>query len=234
MVTIYRIDFADGTQYVGQTKNNLHARLLRHASASEYSNRRVTARLRQGMDYDVVVLASVDSAVAAARESKEILSLDSKVRLNLFDGAGGCGSGGNMIDCAPEMPADRVSVGKSRKFKPKKYNRFPPTVTHARCSKCRVKKPASEFSRDRTRFNGLHSRCRECYKLKVREACEAAIKARGGAETVSEKKCPKCKQVKPASEFNRNRFKISGLHHCCKVCKRKTDVRNRELKKGEN
>ena len=54
-------------------------------------------------------------------------------------------------------------------FGRKKKKHYPIRPGTYRCSCCKVWKPHTDFHSDRTRFNGLHSRCRECNNKKSRE-----------------------------------------------------------------
>ncbi|KKL06398.1 hypothetical protein LCGC14_2596430 [marine sediment metagenome] len=47
------------------------------------------------------------------------------------------------------------------------------------------------------------------------------------------KRCSKCKEVKPFSEFNKNRNNKDGLRFCCKECKMIIDKKYRQTHKKE-
>ena len=46
------------------------------------------------------------------------------------------------------------------------------------------------------------------------------------------KKCPKCNELKPLTEFHKNKNKASGYNSCCKGCsKKRIRVKNHEYNK---
>lgn len=51
-------------------------------------------------------------------------------------------------------------------------------------------------------------------------------------ETIS-KRCSKCKEIKPLSEFYRNRSKRNGLENCCKICSEKTIKKYNQTERGK-
>lgn len=62
-----------------------------------------------------------------------------------------------------------------------------------------------------------HNQCNECKREYVR-AYRATMKVTRPDETVPEKICPKCKEVRPAEEFNKNKSIKGGLATYCRSC----------------
>ncbi len=110
------------------------------------------------------------------------------------------------------------------------------------CPGCFIDKLASEFYSDIANADGLYDRCIICtkkYRLKNRETTLVrqrkynAKRAQAEKTIVNEKTCADCKQVKPSSEYYREKYSEDGLYYICKECKRKrekTDKR-RETKR---
>ena len=159
-VTIYEIAFSDGTVYVGQTSQSLASRINKHTYKN--ANGRVYARINcPDMDHAVSVIAVVDAENAVAAEKRAIS--ERRNLLNYYAG-GDMGRQVHVNLRAPLTAIDAIapkSVKRLPTRKPK-YDVYPPTVEEMRCSRCRITKPADLFPRDRCRWNGLHSRCKQC------------------------------------------------------------------------
>lgn len=94
------------------------------------------------------------------------------------------------------------------------------------CSRCKLTKPADEFSPNRQDKSGLASRCKSCHR-------EHASSLRYDVDpTLHEKCCAKCKSVKPVDQFSRNVRNKSGLQSACRFCQQERHrdwyVRNSE------
>lgn len=90
-------------------------------------------------------------------------------------------------------------------------------TTHYFCKRCETEKPKDQFHK------GRKTLCAACAtKISV-----AHMKARNNPVLVSEKICPACTRLKPASEFNRARQSTDGLQTYCKKCLHR-------LTRGEN
>lgn len=53
------------------------------------------------------------------------------------------------------------------------------------------------------------------------------------AEPIQTKRCSKCKQIKPLSEFSKNRTKLDGLNYQCKTCRNRWKKQYRQTQKGK-
>jgi len=53
------------------------------------------------------------------------------------------------------------------------------------------------------------------------------------AETIISKKCTKCKEIKPLSEFCRDRANKIGRKSCCKICDLKQVKKYQQTKRGK-
>lgn len=85
------------------------------------------------------------------------------------------------------------------------------------CPRCGQTKPRSDFSRDRHRHDGLDVYCRACRSDKRRERSEGRSKST--PKPISDlKRCPRCGQTKPRSDFPRNRSRRDGLDSHCRFC----------------
>jgi len=88
------------------------------------------------------------------------------------------------------------------------------------CTRCLTTKPIDAFHKDASRASGVFPQCRDC--------CRSAKKARHNPDrpkTVGEKKCSRCRVVKPASQFHRDKSRLDGCSSYCKPCVR-THVNN--------
>ena len=80
------------------------------------------------------------------------------------------------------------------------------------CSKCKVEKDVGEFSRDKSRRDGLRSQCKACFAAYQKSrSFEPRIE---GAKT-----CSKCKVEKERDQFHRCKRNGDGLQTQCKACK---------------
>jgi 5-methylcytosine-specific restriction endonuclease McrA len=78
-----------------------------------------------------------------------------------------------------------------------------------RCSVCKSVREISDFNRDRTKNNGLESRCRMCRA------------ERGASEASSDpRRCRTCGEIKPLSAFSRDRYTRDGFRGECKDCRK--------------
>ena len=82
-----------------------------------------------------------------------------------------------------------------------------------RCCRCHVVFPVNLFYTDKSTKDGYCCRCKECDK-------ERMIKTRSirEKESIREKKCLKCKNVKPVNEFTKRLRNKDGLDSYCKEC----------------
>lgn len=83
------------------------------------------------------------------------------------------------------------------------------------CRKCGETKPVEEFSKDRSKTDGLNAYCKPCSR-----AATKATKAKPPKRTPPPglKWCSGCKQDKPIAEFWRETGTYDGLHQLCKQC----------------
>ena len=217
---VYKIAFSDGTSYIGHTINPLSTRIYQHATAQR-TNRRLQTRLNaSGYTYEVSILHRCESAVRAKElERQEILAAENVLNRYIPGRNGGAGrltenyAPTTIIDIFPNEP------GQIRKYKPwsdrKKHCVSPPKEGIYRCSDCRTNKPHTEFHKDRTRFNGLHSRCKVCYRERTRRIKECNMIK--GVQ-IKHKVCRKCRSKKRASEFTIDYKNNDCLQSSCKSC----------------
>lgn len=83
-------------------------------------------------------------------------------------------------------------------------------VTEKKCSKCDIIKPASDFSKDRSRKSGLQPQCKKCRSIaKPKEILPE-----------DKKRCGKCKEIKDICEFGKSNIRKDGLRSYCKKCRK--------------
>lgn len=102
-----------------------------------------------------------------------------------------------------------------------------------KCSKCGESKPLDGFRRDRSKKSGRVSSCKECDRRLPKhldpakqsagaKARRARLMARAESDipTPTEKRCPKCGDIKPAKEFRLAIGNLDGLTSLCSGCMR--------------
>lgn len=86
------------------------------------------------------------------------------------------------------------------------------------CSKCKNSKQFSEFKKDTRNKDGLQSACTSCHKDYQRKRREQ-IRSGVGVKQVVEKRCNRCKEVKPSNLFYKDSACADNLSTLCKVCR---------------
>ena len=87
---------------------------------------------------------------------------------------------------------------------------------YKRCVRCKETKSTDQFRRGNN-SDGLHSWCHDCNREYERGRRRTAPKYNVDS-TVLEKCCSRCKEIKPADQFNRDRKNKDGLQAWCKPC----------------
>lgn len=158
--------FADGAEYVGQTRMRVAQRLRMHKVSPV--NFCLDERLQNETPTITVLSRHRKQSAADAAELRFIRALPNPInRL----GVPGLPPSGNP-------PPDGRGMFERHQKKP--YDRDK-SESPARCSWCQKTKPAAEFSGDRSRHNGLCSRCNVCQNASQ----EARRKAKRNGEDVS-------------------------------------------------
>lgn len=94
-----------------------------------------------------------------------------------------------------------------------------PESLYKRCSNCQTYKGKEHFHKHKGRVDGLHDWCKACHKkrndgLKAKRDAFAALPK----EIPTEKQCTKCKVIKSAAYFFRDKHCVQGLSSQCKPC----------------
>jgi hypothetical protein len=87
------------------------------------------------------------------------------------------------------------------------------------CSRCKAEKSLDAFSTNRAMNDGKNIYCRAC--LSAADKKRRSQLSLAPRESVSEKRCGRCREVKPASDYARNRASTHGLQSSCKDCVRR-------------
>lgn len=146
MIKVYRIEFEDGAQYVGQTVRPMRRRLQHHMASP--CNKQLSERLWRS-NYSVRVLSRHYKQARADRaEIREIKRLTKP--LNFRGVKARLARGRPPVGPSAIRPMPRAGRWRER------------TTKDTKCSVCRKVKPADKFYTDRSRFNGLESRCSAC------------------------------------------------------------------------
>jgi Recombination endonuclease VII len=92
------------------------------------------------------------------------------------------------------------------------------------CPDCGAHRPASAFTRDKRRRDGLAFYCRDHARRRVRESKlrrQGPPRSRHRLDRVvpdGSKWCPDCGEVKPLTDFPSTRANATGRHSYCKPC----------------
>jgi 5-methylcytosine-specific restriction endonuclease McrA len=81
------------------------------------------------------------------------------------------------------------------------------------CTKCKIEKYITEFSKHKGTKDGYDHQCKQC----VKEAKQKRIENRIYIQ-VDKKICYKCKQEKSINEFGHNKTTLDGFDRVCKEC----------------
>lgn len=102
-----------------------------------------------------------------------------------------------------------------------------------RCSRCRAWLPRDAFASNRAMRDGLQAYCRACsaaYYADRQRAMGRIVRERVEVPD-GHKFCPGCREVKPHSQWDRNRTSSDGWSAYCKAC-RAVDGRRRYFRKS--
>jgi len=94
-----------------------------------------------------------------------------------------------------------------------------PQIESKRCSKCGQLKPAADFYSSKGSSDGYSCHCRLCVQ-KQKQSYYRRLAARRKSEMprIETKRCPRCAEVKPVSEFYKGVGKVGGYATHCKDC----------------
>lgn len=81
------------------------------------------------------------------------------------------------------------------------------------CSKCKIKKPLSEFHKSNQTKDGYKVYCKKCRSIKSNQTIKRETLAKN-----CKKLCPKCNKIKNFSEFNKETKRKYGIGVYCKEC----------------
>jgi hypothetical protein len=113
------------------------------------------------------------------------------------------------------------------------------------CSKCKIQKDESEFSKNRKNKDGLRYYCKDCERAYTREHYE---QKRGSAKKynnykdlhrvaggVKQKQCGRCKKWKDENQYYKHSRHKDGLGVWCKECTNKATnkARKKRLSAGQ-
>ena len=102
-------------------------------------------------------------------------------------------------------------------------------ITTKICSKCGVEKPISAFYKNKSRKQGVHSACIDCYKLKNRQKPFGRFWKTVDRKLLHDQglqRCNKCGEIKSLFKFNADSSEKTGLRRICTNCISKSQ-RNR-------
>jgi hypothetical protein len=99
------------------------------------------------------------------------------------------------------------------------------------CPQCQQSLPYEEFYRNVAQSDGLTSYCKSCWReiCQMRYARQSEEKQRT-QQREDTKRCARCQEVKPISDFYKGKQWIDGLHPYCKKCHLAHQKERREIK----
>lgn len=83
--------------------------------------------------------------------------------------------------------------------------------TEKNCTSCKVLLPLEKFYKDKTKFDGVGTKCKQCFLKVKKESSKNKI-------IISEYKCKQCDTVKSMDNFGRNAKSVTGYKYTCKGC----------------
>lgn len=216
---VYKIEFENKAFYLGRTLGSLEDRLRTHEKNP--CNPNLHYMMLEGYSYEIKELDRFLEQKDAMRFEKLII-LKSHADLELRPYLLNIYAGGTKL--IPSLDhRDKIDWLQKPMFrvKPRKVVIVDPTASY-RCSRCHVRKNSSEFYKDRTRFNGLHSRCKKCaheLQRERRKVRKKKFETIGDARYKGTKKCSRCKEYREKKLFHINNNTFDGLNYTCMICK---------------
>ena len=157
MYRIYKITFSDGYAYVGMTQHTIEDRIRRHINKPD--NAELSRRLTTESYVTEVLYANIPNYDTAIQiEYDEIYALDKPINISGINSNAQIKNFGNKI----------IKRNTRKQPNRKRERQIPPRPGKYACSICGIIKPHTAFSLDRTRFNGLESRCKQCVSIRSR------------------------------------------------------------------
>lgn len=105
---------------------------------------------------------------------------------------------------------------------------FPPaTVGNKLCYRCNQVKPVTDYEIDKQNSDGRKGVCKVCKRARAVVWYHRRGKHRHLAESIpgTHKRCSKCEQNLPLTDFNRNRCAPTGRDWYCRPCKQEFNQR---------
>lgn len=133
-------------------------------------------------------------------------------------------NGDSVVDIA--MALDRSPSAIKGVLTKRKIYRKKEEPGFKRCPKCGKSKPTTEFYFG---SRGFSCYCIDCSRKMYKKYYNNNVKKQK-KDTPEFKKCPKCNQIKPRSEFYQIKSKPNGLSSYCKDCERKRNNINKHNK----
>lgn len=95
-------------------------------------------------------------------------------------------------------------------------------VALKRCNRCHKTKELTEFYQDRSRSDGLSSKCKQCeYECRTLRYQKLKNRPANKIPNIESKRCRKCDEVKPVAEFYPALRNKDGYDCWCKSCVKK-------------
>ncbi|BDA43765.1 hypothetical protein COCOBI_04-7810 [Coccomyxa sp. Obi] len=103
-----------------------------------------------------------------------------------------------------------------------------PTVAEARCTRCKLLKPAAKFYR-MSRANGLRPWCKACVGEYTKQWLEKIrMLPPDRSADIEIKRCGRCHTKKRPEEFARSNSTLDGLRNYCHQCSRELTILSRQ------
>lgn len=94
-------------------------------------------------------------------------------------------------------------------------------LQQVKCRVCNQTKPISEFVKDKAYKNGYRDECKECKDNRIKGYLKKWEEERLKTTLPKEKECQDCHQIKPVSDYTKDKYRKDGLSNICKDCKSK-------------
>lgn len=105
-----------------------------------------------------------------------------------------------------------------------------------KCKYCDQVKDTTEFYAHKTNIDGLNGKCKSCIKdySRARRVLKYGEPAPKRVPPEGHKHCSICEQVKPVTEFHREKSNSDGRAHRCRTCSNDLRQSRRSKNRGHN